>query len=230
MRLSGTSVQNTWAIIVQLSLASAATLVPNGSARVTFFFAPHRHCAEAPQHPKPYSVKHHSSGANSSYIPIGIPRFCSSFPSRFERKDCQHGSLRRLHKPQLHFPMTEQEALNSSKLCYRDFVRLRRDILAEVFRSESFHALDHGRERAAFEANRMRRLIALAQKCGGLTARAQMNGWNRKLKKFIEAQKRFQHLQGHTPLPHVRTAPAPHRLSSIEGGSISCLESLPHAG
>ncbi len=84
----------------------------------------------------------------------------------------------------------------------KEFERIRLEIESEKFIGDCSDPINYGIQRAAFECDKFKRLIAVARKVPMQTARAKMEQWKRQLERATQSQERFQKI--HDEIQHVR--------------------------
>lgn len=77
----------------------------------------------------------------------------------------------------------------------KEFERIRIEIESEKFRGDCTDPIAYGIERAAFEKEKFKRLIAAARQVPMQTARTKMEQWKRQLERATESQERFQKIK-----------------------------------
>ena len=75
------------------------------------------------------------------------------------------------------------------------FEQARMAIEQETFESSSCNPFTYGINRNAFDCQKYQRLIALAKKAPGLTARTKLKQWKRQLERSVTAKDRFEKLR-----------------------------------
>lgn len=76
-----------------------------------------------------------------------------------------------------------------------EFAKLRRAIEAEELRIDDSDPINYGLQRALFETEKLRKLIAAAEKFDMQSTRRKAAQWQRRLAKAEEAQRRFEQLK-----------------------------------
>ena len=77
----------------------------------------------------------------------------------------------------------------------KEFERLRFAIESEKFRDDFDDPISYGIQRAAFDCEKFRRLIAAAQEVNMQTTRVKMEQWKRQLDRAMQSQQRFERLR-----------------------------------
>lgn len=77
----------------------------------------------------------------------------------------------------------------------KEFERIRIEIESEKFRGDCTDPIVYGIQRAAFEREKFKRLIAAARQVPMQTARTKMEQWKRQLERATESQERFQKIR-----------------------------------
>jgi hypothetical protein len=77
----------------------------------------------------------------------------------------------------------------------KEFERIRIEIESEKFNGDTSDPIVYGIERAAFEREKFKRLIAAARKVPMQTARTKMEQWKRQLERATQSQQRFQKIR-----------------------------------
>jgi hypothetical protein len=77
----------------------------------------------------------------------------------------------------------------------KEFEKLRLAIEAEKFREDCVDPMSYGAQRAAFEQEKFKRLIAAARQVDMQTTRAKLEQWKRQLERASQSQLRFQKLR-----------------------------------
>lgn len=77
----------------------------------------------------------------------------------------------------------------------KEFEKLRLSIESEKFVGECSDPITYGIERAAFERQKFKRLIAAAKQVNMQTARTKMEQWKRQLERASQSQARFEKIR-----------------------------------
>jgi capsule polysaccharide modification protein KpsS len=77
----------------------------------------------------------------------------------------------------------------------KEFERIRIEIEGEKFSGDCSDPIAYGIERAAFEREKFKRLIAAARQVPMQTARAKLAQWKRQLERATQSQERFQKIR-----------------------------------
>ena len=77
----------------------------------------------------------------------------------------------------------------------KEFEKLRLAIEAEKFQEEFTDPINYGIQRAAFEGEKFRKLIAAARQVNMQTTRAKMEQWQWQLERANQSQQRFERLR-----------------------------------
>lgn len=77
----------------------------------------------------------------------------------------------------------------------KEFERIRIEIESEKFQGNCTDPIVYGIERASFERQKFKRLIAAARQVPMQTARTKMEQWKRQLERATESQQRFQKIR-----------------------------------
>jgi hypothetical protein len=77
----------------------------------------------------------------------------------------------------------------------KEFERIRIEIESEKFHGDCTDPIEYGIERASFERQKFKRLIAAARQVPMQTARTKMEQWKRQLERATESQQRFQKIR-----------------------------------
>lgn len=77
----------------------------------------------------------------------------------------------------------------------KEFERIRIEIESEKFRGDCTDPIVYGIQRAAFEREKFKRLIAAARQVPMQTARTKLEQWKRQLERATESQQRFQKIR-----------------------------------
>ena len=76
-------------------------------------------------------------------------------------------------------------------MTYKDFKKKIREVSAEVYKPTSFHPLQHGIQRATFEEQKLKRLIAIGRRASFETARNRVAAWERQLVRVQQTRQRL---------------------------------------
>src|SRR5687767_9946070 len=76
-----------------------------------------------------------------------------------------------------------------------EFAKLRRAIEAEELRIDDSDPINYGLQRAIFETERLKKLIAAAEQFDMQSTRRKAAQWRRRLAKSLDAQQRFETLK-----------------------------------
>lgn len=77
----------------------------------------------------------------------------------------------------------------------KEFERIRLEIEGEKFIGDCSDPIDYGIQRAAFERDKFKRLIAAARQVPMQTARTKMEQWKRQLERATLSQHRFEKIR-----------------------------------
>jgi hypothetical protein len=77
----------------------------------------------------------------------------------------------------------------------KEFERIRIEIESEKFNGDCSDPITYGIQRAAFEREKFKRLIAAARKVPMQTARTKMEQWKRQLVRATQSQQRFEKIR-----------------------------------
>jgi hypothetical protein len=77
----------------------------------------------------------------------------------------------------------------------KEFERIRLGIESERFIGDCSDPIDYGIQRAAFERDKFKRLIAAARQVPMQTARTKMEQWKRQLERATLSQQRFEKIR-----------------------------------
>jgi hypothetical protein len=77
----------------------------------------------------------------------------------------------------------------------KEFERIRLEIEGEKFIGDCSDPIDYGIQRAAFEREKFKRLIAAARQVPMQTARTKMEQWKRQLERATQSQERFEKIR-----------------------------------
>ena len=77
----------------------------------------------------------------------------------------------------------------------KEFERIRIEIESERFNGDCSDPIAYGIQRAAFEREKFKRLIAAARKVPMQTARTKMEQWKRQLERATQSQQRFEKIR-----------------------------------
>ncbi|HWD20055.1 MAG TPA: hypothetical protein VHB20_12330 [Verrucomicrobiae bacterium] len=94
----------------------------------------------------------------------------------------------------------------------KEFEKVRLALEGEKFQDDFTDPIHYGIQRAAFEKEKFKRLIAAARQVNMQTARTKMEQWKRQLEKATQSQERFERLRdeiaqdGHAPARAVASA------------------------
>jgi len=77
----------------------------------------------------------------------------------------------------------------------KEFERIRIAIESERFSGDCTDPIDYGIQRAAFEREKFKKLIAAARQVPMQTARTKMEQWKRQLERATQSQDRFQKIR-----------------------------------
>ena len=77
----------------------------------------------------------------------------------------------------------------------KEFERIRIEIESEKFNGDCSDPIVYGIQRAAFEREKFKRLIAAARKVPMQTARTKMEQWKRQLERATQSQQRFEKIR-----------------------------------
>lgn len=77
----------------------------------------------------------------------------------------------------------------------KEFERIRIEIESEKFCGDCTDPIVYGIQRAAFEKEKFKRLIAAARQVPMQTARTKLEQWKRQLERATESQERFQKIR-----------------------------------
>ena len=77
----------------------------------------------------------------------------------------------------------------------KEFEKIRIEIESEKFHGDCTDPIVYGIERAGFEREKFKRLIAAARQVPMQTARTKMEQWKRQLERATESQQRFQKIR-----------------------------------
>lgn len=101
----------------------------------------------------------------------------------------------------------------------KEFERIRIEIESEKFNGDCSDPIVYGIQRAAFEREKFKRLIAAARKVPMQTARTKMEQWKRQLERATQSQQRFEKIRAEiqTVRPNFVVAPP----SDMDGPSVT---------
>jgi hypothetical protein len=85
-------------------------------------------------------------------------------------------------------------------MTYAQFVKQSACIRNETFQFDSFNPFSYAIQRNAFQRRQYQRLIDLAERAPGLTAKRKLSRWKRELKRLNETRER---LEKHDPNPRI---------------------------
>src|SRR5688572_22119495 len=97
-----------------------------------------------------------------------------------------------------------------SQMTYKEFKRAVFVIYNETYSGADVSPIEYGIQRAKFEANKLERLILLANKTNFSTAKRKVDGWRRQLERVHEIQMRLEQRRSEAPaIPRIDSRVVP---------------------